>query len=486
MALKHLFERFQSNLNALAFLLILFLNFSCTSKRQEEWRKLPNVVIIFTDDQGYNDVGVFGSKDISTPNLDNMAKEGVRFSNFYVAQAVCSASRAALLTGTYSNRLGIHGALDHSSNHGLNPDETTIAEMLKPLGYQTAIFGKWHLGHHPEFLPVQQGFDEYFGIPYSNDMWPNHPETKNYYPPLPLYENDEVVDTLHHDQSMLTTVLTEKSLDFIERNKETPFFLYLAHPMPHVPLFVSDKFEGKSERGLYGDVIMEIDWSVGQVLESLKSKGLEENTLVIFLSDNGPWLSYSLHAGSAYPLKEGKGTSWDGGVKIPSIMQWKGKIPEGKVQTNPAMSIDILPTIAEITGAKLPELPIDGKSIWKMILDEKHKSPQEAYFIYYNRNELQAIVMDEWKLYFPHRFRSIAPGQESRDDGIPIKYEMLDLTEMELYYIPTDPSEEKNVISENQDIVDLILKYADSVRDDMGDALVNMKGKNNRESGRID
>jgi arylsulfatase A-like enzyme len=469
--------------NLIFFLLIVKI-FGCTSPIESEPIP-PNIVLIFTDDQGYNDVGVFGSPDIATPNLDQMAAEGMKFTNFYVAQAVCSASRAALLTGTYSNRLGIHGALDHSSRHGLNPDETTIAEMLKPLGYTTAIFGKWHLGHHPDFLPTNQGFDEYFGIPYSNDMWPNHPETKGYYPPLPLYQNDKVVDTVWTDQSMFTTWFTEKSVDFIKRNKENPFFLYLAHPMPHVPLFVSEKFKGKSERGLYGDVIMEIDWSVGEVIKALKENGLEDNTLVIFLSDNGPWLSYSGHSGSAYPLKEGKGTSLDGGVKVPTIMKWKGKIPEGKVQKNPAMTIDILPTIASFTGAQLPALQIDGLDVSSMLVDNTAASPQEAYFVYYNRNELQAVVMGEWKLYFPHKYRTIAPDQNFRDDGIPIKYTMVDLAEMELYHIPTDPSEKNNVIGENPQVVDKLIKLAEKAREDMGDAITGNDGKNLREPGRI-
>jgi arylsulfatase len=444
----------------------------------------PNIILIFIDDMGYGDLGTYGS-EIPTPNLDQMAEEGVKFTNFYVAQAVCSASRAALLTGTYSNRVGIHGALDHMAKHGLNPEETTIAEMLKPKGYRTAIFGKWHLGHHPEFLPTKQGFDEFYGIPYSNDMWPNHPQTKNYYPPLPLYQNEKVVDTLFSDQSMLTTDFTTKAVDFIGRNKENPFFLYLAHPMPHVPLFVSDKFKGKSTKGLYGDVVMEIDWSVGEVLKALKENGLEENTLVIFLSDNGPWLSYSGHSGSAGPLKEGKGTSWDGGVKVPAIMKWKGRIPEGLVQENSAMSIDILPTIAQITGASLPKLHFDGKSIYQMLIEKNEKSNQEAYFIYYNRNELQAIVMGDWKLYFPHKYRSIAPGQAFRNDGIPIDYYMIEMKEMELYHIPSDPSESKNVIDQNPEIVSKMNALAEKVREDMGDALQNRDGKNNREPGNV-
>src|SRR5690606_896458 len=215
------------------------------------------------DDQGYQDVGAFGSPDIRTPHLDQLAAEGVRLTNFRVAQAVCSASRAALLTGTYPNRLGIHGALDHNSKHGLHPDETTIAEVVKPLGYRTAIIGKWHLGHHAPFLPTRQGFDEFFGLPYSNDMWPHHPENPNYYPSLPLYENETVIDTLS-EQYDLTTQYTERAVDFIRRAKDGEFFLYLAHSMPHVPLYVSDKFAGRSARGLYGDVIMEIDWAVGQ------------------------------------------------------------------------------------------------------------------------------------------------------------------------------------------------------------------------------
>jgi arylsulfatase A-like enzyme len=484
-----MFSRTEKEYCPLPFLFIIVLLslslISCQKLDEKKEATLPNIVLIFTDDQGYNDVGVYGSRDILTPNLDQLAKEGVRFTNFYVAQAVCSASRAALLTGTYSNRLGIHGALDHSSMHGLNPQETTIAEMLKPLGYNTAIFGKWHLGHHPEFLPINQGFDEFVGIPYSNDMWPNHPETKNYYPPLPLYENNQVIDTLWHDQSNLTTLFTEKGVDFINRNKGNPFFLYLAHPMPHVPLFVSDKFKGKSDRGLYGDVIMEIDWSVGQIVTALKNNGLEENTIVIFLSDNGPWLSYSGHSGSAYPLREGKGTSWDGGVKVPAIMKWKGQWAEGMVQENPAMSIDILPSIAKITGAKLPEHLIDGKDINAMLKEKKAKSQQEAYYIYYNRNELQALVMDEWKLYFPHSYRVIAPDQEFRDDGFPVKYTMTDLTEMELYHIPSDPSETNNVIHLNAAILDKMMELAKRARQDMGDALLKIEGSNNREPGRV-
>ncbi|WP_194775843.1 sulfatase family protein [Pararhodonellum marinum] len=470
---------------------LIILMIACGDKSEKlvdsAVRKTPNVVLIFTDDQGYNDVGVFGSPNISTPNLDKMADEGMIYTNFYVAQAVCSASRAALMTGTYPNRLGIHGALDHRATHGLNPEETTLAEMLKGSGYATAIFGKWHLGHHKPFLPTHQGFDEFFGIPYSNDMWPNHPENKNYYPPLPLYEGYQVVDTLHQDQSMLTTWLTERAVDFINRKKDDPFFLYLAHPMPHVPLFVSDKFKGKSDRGLYGDVIMEIDWSVGEILAALEKNGLTENTLVIFLSDNGPWLSYSGHSGSADPLKEGKGTSWEGGVRVPAIMKWPGQLPAGGLQSRVAMSIDLLPTLADLCGADLPGLPIDGKNIWPILQGKSDAvSPQEAYYIYYNRNELQAVVMDRWKLVFPHRYRSIKPGQVYREDGMPIEYHMLDFQDMALYDLQEDIAESVSVLEDHPEIVKKMHELAEIARQDMGDALTEREGANLREPGRVE
>ncbi len=283
----------------------------------------PNIVIVFTDDQGYADVGCFGAKGFTTPNLDRMAREGRRFTNFHVVQPICTASRAALLTGCYPNRLGLHGALPPHSRIALNPDEMTLAELVKQRGYATVMFGKWHLGDAPQFLPVHQGFDEYLGLPYSGDMWPRHPEAKpGTYPPLPLIEGDKVLnpDMQPADQEQLTTQYAEHAVSFVERHKDAPFLLYLAPNMPHVPLFVSDKFRGKSERGIYGDAIEEIDWAVGQVLDALHRNGLDENTLVIFASDNGPWLSYGDHAGSAAPLREGKGTNWEGGTRVPCIM----------------------------------------------------------------------------------------------------------------------------------------------------------------------
>ncbi|RIV73660.1 sulfatase [Flagellimonas aequoris] len=446
----------------------------------------PNIVLIFTDDQGYQDVGVFGSPNIKTPNLDQMAAEGLQLTSYYAAQAVCSASRAGILTGCYPNRIGIHNALGPDNTHGINASETTIAEMLKEKGYATAIYGKWHLGHHKQFLPTRHGFDEWFGIPYSNDMWPKHPQqgTIFNFPDLPLYENEKVIGILE-DQSQLTTQITERSVDFIKRNKDKPFFLYVPHPQPHVPLFVSEKFKGKSERGLYGDVIMEIDWSVGQIMKALKDNGLEENTLVIFTSDNGPWLSYGNHAGSALPLREGKGTAWEGGQREPCIIKYPKKLAGGRVIDVPMMAIDLLPTLAELTQASLPKQTIDGKSVWKILTEEQDEPVQEAYFFYYRVNEMFGVRYGKWKLYFPHRYRTM-DGQEPGKDGQPGEYRMVDLKEIELYDLESDISEVTNVAAQHPEVVAEIEKLANEMRYRLGDSLKNMKGSETREPGRID
>lgn len=442
----------------------------------------PNIILIFTDDQGYNDVGVFGSTDIETPNLDALARKGVRLTNFYAAQAVCSASRAALLTGTYPNRIGIHGALWPSAPTALNLRETTIAEMLKPLGYATGAFGKWHLGSTPEFMPTRQGFDTYFGIPYSGDMWPKHPTDPNY-PPLPLYENETRIQYLD-DQTNLTQQITQKTLDFMEQNKARPFFAYVPFPQPHVPLFASDKFRDKSKRGLYGDVINEIDDSIGRMWQKVKDLGLEENTIIIFTSDNGPWLSYGTHSGSAFPLREGKGTAWEGGVREPFIMYWKNHIEGGKVVATPAMTIDILPTLARITRAALPTLPIDGKNILPILEGRPNaKSPQEAYYFYYNTNELQAVRSGKWKLIFPHSYRTLN-GKRGRNDGLPIEYVMRNAN-LELYDLEHDMSETTNVASQNPDVVARLNRLANRARFEMGDALTKTKGTRLRAPGRV-
>ena len=392
--------------------------------------KTPNVVVIFIDDMGYADIGPFGAKAYPTPHLDRMAKEGRKFTDFYVTQAVCSASRAGLLTGCYNVRVGILGALGPKSSHGINANEVTLAEICKQKGYATACYGKWHLGHHKKFLPMQHGFDDYFGLPYSNDMWPYHPgvlhlpmkERLKKWPHLPLIEKNKVINPMvtAKDQEQLTTQYTERAVSFIEKNKDKPFFVYLPHSMVHVPLYVSEKFKGKSKAGLFGDVMMEVDWSVGRILDTLRKNKLDKDTLVIFTADNGPWLNYGDHAGSAAPLREGKGTMFDGGCRESTLAWMPGTIPPDSVCSEPAMTIDILPTISHLIGAKLPKHRIDGKNIWPLFTGDKAKSPHKAYYFYYG-NQLQAVRAGKWKLHFPHGYRTMA-GRPGGKGGIPTNY----------------------------------------------------------------
>lgn len=453
----------------------------------------PNIVVIFADDLGYGDLACYGAKGWKTPHLDKLAADGVRFTDFYVAQAVCSASRAALLTGCYPNRVGIQGALGPASKHGIHDRETTIAEVLKTRGYATAIYGKWHLGHHPQFLPTRHGFDEYFGLPYSNDMWPYHPgvahlpmdERLKRWPYLPLIEHDKIINAnvTAEDQKQLTTWYTERAVSFIERNREAPFFLYVPHAMCHVPLFVSDKFRGKSEQGLFGDVIQEIDWSVGQIVATLDRLKLADNTLVIFTSDNGPWLTYGNHAGITSGLREGKGTSWDGGVRVPCVMRWPGKIPAGDVCSEPAMTIDILPTLAKLAGADLPKLPIDGLNIWPLISGQaKAKTPHEALYFYWGEH-LQAVRSGGWKLHFPHSYISTDPSNVGGDGkpGKPANKQ----TELALFDLVTDRSETKNVATANADVVARLTTLADKMRADLGDSATKLKGRGVRPAGTL-
>jgi len=467
--------------------IVISLSFSGCSQKQE---KLPNVVIIFTDDQGYSDVGCFGAEGFETPNLDKLAEEGMRFTDFYASQAVCSASRSSLLTGCYAERVSIAGALMPTSKIGLNPDEETIADLLKKKNYATAIFGKWHLGSDTSFLPYKQGFDEYFGLPYSNDMWPvNYDGTpdssarKKNYPKLYLIDGKEKVEEVAtlEDQSKLTTRYTEKAVDFIKRNKDNRFFLYVPHSMPHVPIAASDKFKGKSEQGPYGDVIMEIDWSIGQIMKALSDNGIEDNTIVIFASDNGPWLNYGNHAGSALPLREGKGTMWEGGPRVPCIMKWPGNIPEGIICDNMAATIDILPTLADITDIELSGNKIDGVSILPLLLG-KDTVPRDAYFYYYGR-QLQAVRQGDWKLYFPHTYRSYE-GVEPGADGYPGKYGKKSCG-LELYNLKDDISETKDLASEYPEIVKQLSLIAEKAREDLGDALTDVTGNGVRKPGRL-
>jgi len=467
---------------------LLPLLLACAACRLQGTRETasPDLVVIFTDDQGYADVGVFGARGFETPNLDRMAREGMRFTDFYVAQPVCSASRAALLTGCYPNRIGIHGALGPGARHGIADGELTLAELCKSKGYRTALFGKWHLGHHPRFSPLRHGFDEFYGIPYSNDMWPYHPENPEAWGDLPTLSGEEVVGT-NTDQSRFTTDFTERAVDFIERSAAAgdPFFLYLAHPMPHVPLSVSDKFEGRTPAGLYGDVIEEIDWSVGRVLDALERTGRAENTLVVFTSDNGPWLSYGNHAGSARPLREGKGTTFEGGVRVPCLMRWPARIPAGAVCGEPVMTIDVLPTVAGLIGAELPARAIDGKDVAPLITGVAGaRSPHEAYFFYYHENQLEALRSGRWKLHFPHRYRTMV-GRDAGKDGIPGKYDHAQSTPLVLYDLEHDVAESEDVAERHPEVVARLTALADGMRAELGDALTERQGRGRRPPGRI-
>ncbi len=476
----------------LACLLLGFQSCKNPASKDNEISK-PNIVLIFIDDLGYADIGCFGATDYQTPNIDRLANEGVHFTDFYASQAVCSASRAALLTGCYSERISVLGALNAFSNIGINPEETIIPEMLKKQGYATGIFGKWHLGHHKEFLPLQHGFDEYVGLPYSNDMWPvgydgvpaDTNSWKSNYPPLPLIEDNRVIDTIAtlEDQAKLTTIYTEKAVQFIKNHKDKPFFLYLPHSMVHVPIAVSEKFKGKSGRGLFADVMMEVDWSVGEIIKTLEENGLDDNTLIIFTADNGPWLNFGNHAGSADPLREGKGSMWEGGPRVSTVMRWPGKIPAGTECNQIASTIDLLPTFAEITGASLPEKEIDGVSILPLMEGEKDANPREQFYYYYG-GKLIAVRKDNWKLVFPHSYRSYV-GVEPGMNGLPGPYGKGIVSEIELYDLSNDISETNNLASQHPEIVEQLKIIGDSARAELGDRIQNKKGRAVREPGRI-
>jgi len=468
-------------------LLVFFVTLFCSTVSFAEERP-PNVIIFFIDDLGYGDIGPFEG-EIPTPHLDRLAEEGRRFTNFIVSSAVCSASRAALMTGCLHRRVDITGALGPRSPIGLHPDEETIAEICKKKNYATACFGKWHLGDSPEFWPLNQGFDEYFGIPYSNDMWPHHPELtgtleerRRRFPELQMIEGNRRLEEIvtPEIQTQMTTWFTERAVQFIETNKDRPFFLYVPHVMVHVPLYVTDKFEGKSGQGLYGDVVMEVDWSVGQIRDTLTRLNLDRNTLIVFTSDNGPWTSYGDHAGSSGPLREAKGTSFEGGIRVPMVAWWPGKIPANSECDQLASTIDMLPTIAHLIGAPLPERRIDGKDIRPLLFGEKDAvSPHDAIPIYYER-QLQAIRDNRWKLVFPHRYRTM-DGQEPGKDGIPGRFAHREIP-LVLYDLTNDIGETTDVSAEYPDIVQRLQKAADAFIADLGNG--DQKGPGVRPSGR--
>ena len=466
-------------------ILLLFITLFVLGCNTPTVEQPPNIIFILTDDQGYGDVGVYGAKDLSTPNLDKMAAEGAMFTSYYATQPVCSASRASILTGCYPDRIGIHNAYGPGSKVGINPEETTLAEVLKKQGYKTGIFGKWHLGDAPEFMPRKHGFDEFYGILYSNDMWPKHPQqgTVFNFSDIFLYENETPLRVLE-DQTFLTGALTDKAIDFIQKNKDEPFFVYLPHPQPHVPLFVDNVFKDTQKRGLYGDVIHEIDYSVGRMLKTLKEEGLEENTLVVFTSDNGPWLSYGGHSGSSGIFREGKGTNWEGGHRVPGIVRYPKKIKPNTRIDAPAMGIDWLPTLVEFTQSTPPEKKIDGASLVPLLTGVSLESPHDNFFFYYRTNELHAVRHKDWKLYVPHTYRSLN-GRAGTNDGFPVPYDQNQIEKSELYHLIEDPEELENVAENHPEIVEKISKISDSIRGILGDKLTGIKGTEVRPVGRI-
>ncbi|MCP4093272.1 MAG: sulfatase [Planctomycetes bacterium] len=397
----------------------------------------PNVVIIFTDDQGYGDLSCYGHASIRTPNIDRLAEQGARLTDFYVAASVCTPSRAALLTGCYPKRVGMHERVVlPPDDHGLHPNEITLADLLKAQGYATGIFGKWHLGHRPGLLPLDQGFDHWYGVPYSNDMAQYHRERDSSYRfRLPLMVDHEIV-SWEPDQRYLTKRYTEAAVDFIGANKENPFFVYLPHSMPHIPLYASARFKDQSAHGLYGDVIEEIDWSVGQVMEALEEHGLTDNTLVIFTSDNGPWLPQGKNGGTAGPLRGGKGTNWEGGQRVPCVMRYPTVIPAGSVLEEMTSALDILPTVAALVGVELSaEIQIDGHDVMPLWMGESPQELQGRPFLYYsNRNaSLVGIRRGPWKLRI--------------DEG-------------ELYNLREDIGETTDLASEHEELVQELKKIA--------------------------
>ena len=464
--------------------LALFAVMSCAAPQSTPSRP-PNIVIVFIDDMGYADIGPFGAKAYATPNLDRLAREGRVFTDFYVSQAVCSASRASLMTGCYNVRVGITGALGPKSKIGISDGEVTLAQICKQKGYATACYGKWHLGDAKQFLPMRHGFDDYFGLPYSNDMWPLHPTAGKNFPDLPLIEKNEIVipKMTDADQNLLTMQYTERAVSFIEKNKDRPFFLYVPHTMVHVPLHVSDRFRGKSGAGLFGDAVMEVDWSVGEIAGAIRRHGLERDTILLFTSDNGPWLSYGEHAGSAGPLREGKGTMFDGGCREPTIFWGPGRVPAGTVCREPAMTIDILPTVAKLIGATLPSHKIDGLDVWPLLAGEPGAaSPHEAYYFYWDR-ELHAVRWKTWKLHFSHDYRTLN-GRPGGKAGLPAKYDKGHI-ELSLFDLEKDPGEKVDVKADHPDVVVKIKSLADAMRQDLGDEATKHPSVGAREPGRL-
>jgi len=455
----------------------------------------PNVIIIFMDDMGYGDPVCYGGGPYQTPQMDALAAQGMRFTNFYVAQAVCSASRSALLTGCYPTRIGISGALFPYSTMALNPEEQTLPELLQGAGYKTGMMGKWHLGQKEPFLPLQHGFNEYLGIPYSNDMWPvnfdgtpqrDTSTNKGKYHPLPLIEGNKTIRTINtlEDQGQLTQTFTERAVRFIGQNKSHPFFLYLAHPMVHVPIAASEHFRGKSGAGLYGDVMEEVDWSVGEVIKALKANGVYQNTIVIFTSDNGPWLTFGDHAGNTAGLREGKGSHWEGGLKVACMIAWPGKVPAGKVCNGLMTTMDLLPTLAKLCGAPLPSKKIDGLDCSALLLAKTTLSPRTEFAYYYDRNNLKAIRDREWKLVFACVSQTYNKPGAVGFGGFPGRHET-DSVPLALYNLHQDPGEERDLKDKFPEVVQRLSAAAERYRSELGDGLTKREGAEVRPAAKV-
>lgn len=475
----------------LPFLLFIFPFF--LPLENDKWKDNPNIILIYMDDLGYGDLSCYGALTYSTPALDKLAASGLRFTNFLTAQAVCSASRAALLTGCYPNRMGISGAYFPNSKVGLSQEEVTLAELVKLKDYKTFAVGKWHLGDHPLFMPLNQGFDSYFGLPYSNDMWPVHYDGspsanwKKSIPALPLILNKDtfaLVNTLE-EQGNLTKLYTERAVSFLEANKKGPFFLYLAHSMPHVPIAVSTRFKNHSGKGLFADLMAEIDWSVDTIVNTLTKLGISKNTIIIFTSDNGPWLNYGNHAGSAGGFREGKGTTFEGGHRVPAIISWPEVIPSGSVCNQLTSTIDIFPTIAELLQLPLPKVKMDGMSFLPFLNGHLNQPIRREFYYYYRKNALEAVRYDHWKLVFKHPGRTYTqhlpgmdgfPGPAPEDFSFPIA----------LYNLSRDPGELYDVQLAHPDVLERLTHIANKARADLGDDLTDNPGIGRRPVGKVD
>lgn len=456
------------NLLSVAFLLMLLC--ACSTKPAQLEQKSPNFIIIFTDDQGFGDLSCYGHPTIRTPHLDQMAEEGQKWTQFYVAAPLCTPSRAALLTGRYPIRNGMTsaemGVFFPNSTGGLPPGEITIAEVLKQKQYATAAIGKWHLGHLPSFLPTQQGFDYYYGIPYSNDMnvigdwgeYLDHVDDPGFVADLetynvPLMENETIIER-PANQHTITRRYTEKAIAFVEANRNQPFFIYLAHSMPHIPLFAHSEFKGESKAGLYGDVIEEIDWSVGQILTKLKDLQLDQHTLVVFTSDNGPWLTFRSHGGSAGPLKAGKGTTFEGGQRVPAIFWGPGRVQPGIV-TALGTTMDLLPTIAALSGTDTPtDRHLDGFDLSPILKGENSQSQTETFF-YWTEAQLFAVRSGKWKLHV-RQMQSLTDWGESQV-----------LAEPELYDLEFDPGERYDRAADYPELVDSLQSLFEAHQQEM-------------------